>query len=116
MVTLTLPYPPTVNHLYATVHGRKVLSAKGRDYHEAVWNLVNRAQVQPFGEKRVAYHVTVFPPDKRKRDLSNLVKAMEDALTKAGIWDDDSQVDRLTFERAHVAKGGSIFVEIQEMT
>ena len=29
-IELTLPVPPSVNHQYATVNGRRLLSAKGR--------------------------------------------------------------------------------------
>jgi crossover junction endodeoxyribonuclease RusA len=113
-LTLTLPHPPSTNNLYATVNGRRVLSSKGRQYHAEVARIVDRhMEGEGFGRARIAYHVTVFHPDNRRRDLSNLVKAMEDALTKAGVWHDDSQVDRFTFERSHVLPGGSLFVEIE---
>ena len=116
MITLTLPYPPSVNNLYATVHGRKVLSKKGREYHQAVVDSVTRQLPadQRFGARRVGYTVQAFPPDRRRRDLSNLVKALEDALTYAKVWDDDSQVDRLTVVRGAPAAGGSVFIEIDE--
>jgi crossover junction endodeoxyribonuclease RusA len=31
-IALTLPIPPSVNHQYATVNGRRLLSAKGRAF------------------------------------------------------------------------------------
>ena len=111
ITTFTLPFPPSVNNLYATVMGRKVLSKRGREYHAEVATAMVRQQYLRFGAQRVGYRVTVFPPDRRRRDLSNLVKAMEDALTNAGLWDDDSQVDDLQLVRSHVAKGGSLYVE-----
>lgn len=113
--TFTLPFPPSVNNLYATVHGRKVLSKRGREYHRDVTESMLKQQFQRFGPQRVGYRVTVFPPDRRRRDLSNLVKAMEDALTAAGLWDDDSQVDDLQLVRGHVAPGGSLYVEVWAM-
>jgi crossover junction endodeoxyribonuclease RusA len=116
MITLTLPYPPSVNHLYAVVHGRKVLSAKGRAYQQAVLqSLYEQQGWTRFGDQRIGYTVTAFPPDKRRRDLSNLVKVVEDALTKAGVWDDDSQVDAMTWQRGPASKGGSLFVVIESM-
>jgi crossover junction endodeoxyribonuclease RusA len=114
MLTLTLPYPPSLNHLHAVVHGRKVLSAKGRAYYAEVARSVMAQSVAPFGGKRISYTVTAFPPDNRRRDLSNLVKAVEDALTHAGVWNDDSQVDAMTWRRGGASKGGSLFVEIRE--
>lgn len=113
MITLTLPWPPSVNKLYAVVNGRKVLSAKGRDYTAEVVRSVARQTPLTFGRTRIAYTATAFPPDNRRRDLSNLVKVVEDALTKAGIWDDDSQVDDFRWIRGGPAKGGSVFVEIR---
>ena len=114
-VTLTLPYPPSVNHLYAVVNGRKVLSAKGREYQQEVSATVFRQiGAANFGEARIAYRATVFPPDRRRRDVSNLVKIVEDSLTKAGIWCDDSQVDDMHWIRGDAVKGGSVFLEIQE--
>jgi hypothetical protein len=31
-LTITLPVPPSINHQYATVNGRRILSAAGRRY------------------------------------------------------------------------------------
>ena len=116
MITLTLPYPPSVNNLYATVNGRKVLSKKGREYHEAVCVSVSKQLPvgSGFGKARISYRISAFPPDKRRRDLSNLIKVLEDALTYAGIWADDSQVDDLRVIRGAPASGGSVFIEIEE--
>jgi crossover junction endodeoxyribonuclease RusA len=33
---LILPIPPSINHQYATVHGRRILSAAGRRYKDEV--------------------------------------------------------------------------------
>ena len=116
MITLTLPYPPTVNHLYSVVNGRKVLSAKGREYIRQVHDTVrNQLGACRFGAARISYTVNVYPPDNRRRDLSNLVKAVEDALTKAGLWDDDSQVDHMTWQRGPASKGGSLFMVVADM-
>ena len=35
-LTLALPIPPSINHQYATVNGRRVLSSKGRQYKSSV--------------------------------------------------------------------------------
>ena len=36
--------------------------------------------------------IEAWMPDKRVRDLDNLLKAPLDALTRAGFWVDDSQI------------------------
>jgi len=43
----------------------------------------------------VAVDLRVHPPDRRRRDLDNVLKAVLDAVVKAGILEDDSQVQRL---------------------
>ncbi len=35
-LTITLPVPPSINHQYATVHGRRVMSTAGRAYKQEV--------------------------------------------------------------------------------
>jgi len=57
--------------------------------------------------------VTLCPPDKRRRDEDNFAgKALFDALTKAGVWGDDSQIRRKVVEWGDVVKGGLVVVEI----
>jgi crossover junction endodeoxyribonuclease RusA len=51
-------------------------------------------------------------PDRRARDLDNLSKASMDALTHAGIWFDDEQIDEITIKRGPVQKPGWLDVEI----
>jgi len=63
---------------------------------------------------RLAVDIYVNPPDKRKRDLDNIPKALLDALTHAGIWEDDSQIDQLTITRGPVIKQGLAIVTIQD--
>lgn len=51
------------------------------------------------------------PCDKRP-DCSNLVKAFEDAMTKAGFWNDDGQIADLRFRKYWGRKPG-IFVIVE---
>jgi crossover junction endodeoxyribonuclease RusA len=59
---------------------------------------------------RLAVEIEAHVPDKRKRDLDNLFKAVLDSLTHAGVWADDSQIDALRIVRKPV--GGMIKVRI----
>lgn len=63
----------------------------------------------------VAIRVVAMMPDRRVRDLSNLLKATEDALTHANVWADDSLIDRITIERGPVKKGGELVITIEPM-
>ncbi|MCG7044530.1 RusA family crossover junction endodeoxyribonuclease, partial [Pseudomonas aeruginosa] len=62
---------------------------------------------------RVVIHAS--PPDRRKRDLDNLLKGLLDSLTKAGAWDDDGLVDDLRIVRGEVKAGGEVLVTIEAL-
>ncbi len=75
--------------------GRVLISEKGRDYRHAVKRTVG-AVVPIVGP--VAVEIILCPPDRRRRDIDNCLKALLDSLTHAGVWEDDSQVKRLTVD------------------
>ncbi|NBW20709.1 MAG: RusA family crossover junction endodeoxyribonuclease [Caulobacteraceae bacterium] len=56
--------------------------------------------------------IEAFPPDRRKRDLDNILKSLLDALTHAGVWEDDSQIEDLRIYRSTIA--GMVKVRIYE--
>jgi len=58
--------------------------------------------------------VILYPPDARRRDLDNYMKALLDALTQAKVWLDDEQVDSLDIHRGKLVKGGKCSVRLQE--
>jgi len=51
-----------------------------------------------------------FPPDRRRRDLDNLLKSVLDALEHAGLYADDSQIDLLVTRRRMLVSGGKLIV------
>ena len=56
---------------------------------------------RPAAAKKRAHHAT-------KPDLSKLVRSTEDALTDAGVWEDDSRVCRIVSEKLYVGSEGSL--------
>ena len=52
---------------------------------------------------RLAVALRFFEPNRLKRDIDNLPKALLDALTQAGLWLDDAQIDCLMLARAGVS-------------
>ncbi|MBY5984436.1 RusA family crossover junction endodeoxyribonuclease [Halomonas sp. DP5Y7-2] len=115
MITLTLPWPPSTNTVWRNVHGRTLLSRKGRQFRKDVATAVaGQHHGEPLAA-RLSVVVTLLPPDRRKRDIDNHGgKALLDALTHAGIWLDDEQIDRLTIIRGERLAGGQCLVEIKE--
>jgi crossover junction endodeoxyribonuclease RusA len=94
---IVLPFPPSVNRLWRQFKGRTILSAEGRKYRLLVMGHVDSQMNRSFdGPVGVVIHA--YLPDARRRDLDNLLKASLDALTHAKVWEDDSQIRRLTIE------------------
>ena len=117
MIRLSLAYPPSLNTIWRRVGAKTLLSAYGRAYRKVVCDSVLEAGVRRgyLADKRLAVTIAAMPPDRRRRDLDNIPKAVFDALTHAGVWDDDSQIDRLTISRLDPVKGGAIIVQIEEI-
>jgi len=119
-VEIILPFPPTINlywrHIIVRGSVRNLLSAKGRRYRS---RCIAECQLQ--GIANAGLHgplsvwIDVYPPDRRKRDLDNMPKAILDSLTHAGVWGDDSQVDDLRLVRGTVIKKGFVSVKISAM-
>jgi crossover junction endodeoxyribonuclease RusA len=96
MNPLTLPYPPSTNHLYATVRGRRVLSREGCQYKELAALLAIQHGLRPV-DGEVVVTLRVYRP-RRAGDLDNSLKAVLDSV-KGLAWHDDSQVKRIEAER-----------------
>jgi Holliday junction resolvase RusA-like endonuclease len=109
---LELPYPPSVNHLWRHFRNRTVLSSKGREYRRAVRLVLASRSVTP-QHGSLAVSIDVNPPDRRRRDLDNLHKALLDALGRGGAYFDDFQIDRLTITRCGIVRGGRVRVSVK---
>lgn len=92
-VVLTLPWPPSVNRYYRHVGPRVLISREGRQYRRRVETQL-RGRV-PTLRGPLALHVDCYPPDRRRRDLDNLCKSLQDTLQHAGLYEDDSQIKDL---------------------
>lgn len=108
-LTLHLPWPPSVNRYWRSVAGRVLISAEGRKYRSRIAAML--AGLTPRCD-RLALAIHACPPDKRRRDLDNLLKAPLDALQHAGAYADDCQIDHLTIRRGPPCEGGRLTVVI----
>jgi crossover junction endodeoxyribonuclease RusA len=115
MIVLTLPFPPSVNGYWRNINGRTLISAKGRAYKKAVARLAQWNYAAKQLESRLEVVVILHPPDRRKRDIDNSMKALLDSMQAAGVYLDDSQIDRLAIERGEIKKGGAAIVTISEI-
>ncbi len=94
MIRLDLPFPPSTNHYWKTYRGRHVIAAAGKKFAREVYYC---AKQQLPGHRAygvpLRIQVDLYPPDRRRRDLDNFAgKALYDALQRADVYIDDSQI------------------------
>lgn len=94
-IRITLPPVPTVNKLYFNCHGRRAMSSQGKKWKEEAMTWANLQRIRqhwiPTEKQKVVMEVTIYWPDHRKRDCSNILKILEDSFTGI-LYDDDRWV------------------------
>jgi crossover junction endodeoxyribonuclease RusA len=114
-IVLYLPWPPTINSYYKmTRAGQRYLDKSVRAFRAAVAESINEQAPGLCLYDPLFMEVYLFMPDRRKRDVDNYMKGLLDALTEAGLWEDDSLVDQLHIYRGELVKGGLVRIEISE--
>lgn len=120
-VVLSLPWAPSVNGYWRSIMsgplaGRVLISERGRAYRKAVAQAVleQRVPVRMLTGK-LAVEIHALPPDRRARDLDNLLKGLLDSLHHAGVIRDDSEIDDLRIRRFAIRPGGELQIRITEI-
>ena len=111
---LTIPFPPSVNSYLGVSGHRRFLTKKSIQFKIDVSYQVRLADVT-FGDARLFVTILLYEKDKRIRDIDNTAKLTLDSLVQAGLFNDDSQVDRLLIERREKFKGGKAEIIITEI-
>lgn len=112
MIVLRLPYPPSLNGYWRTFQNRQIISADGRKYRDTVMKLVDDYKLG----MRLKVEIEATMPDRRRRDVDNIFKAVLDALTHAQVWGDDNQIDDLRVYRSgEIEAPGHLWVRIWPM-
>lgn len=137
-ISFALPLPPTVNHAYATVKGRRILTTVGRVYKRSVIEIIVReidtitdgfwTQCAP-----MSLEIELFFPELENKgwssgksksrykqiDASNRVKLIEDAVSEALGVDDRHFFDVIVRKRVRddeMPPDGCCRVTLQPLT
>ena len=88
MVSLTLPFPVSVNRLW---RGGQRRIYKSREYNLWLYEAGNKLVEQKPAKIVGNYELTVwlYPPDKRRRDLDNYFKCISDLLEHHNVIEND---------------------------
>ena len=108
-----LPFPPSVNALRASVRGRLITSSAGRKYYKAV---TERMAELGLTDERISSPVTISLTMHHKMnvryDVSNYLKAYEDALVKCGFIVDDHLIEYASIKKGEKVAGGKLVVKV----
>ena len=100
ILSLVLPWPPSVNHYFGQRGVRKFVTAEGLFFRGEVRRAFMISKHQGFGMSKLSMNIIAYPPDRRRRDLDNIIKITQDSLQKAGAFVDDNQIDHLSIARS----------------
>jgi crossover junction endodeoxyribonuclease RusA len=109
MITLELPWAPSINHCHRLFQGRLILSREVRAYRQHVAAILRASPIK-VALGPVAMRLDLYPPDRRRRDCDNVQKVVLDALQQGGAFLDDSQVVWLLTVKKEVMPGGKVVV------
>ena len=122
MYSLAIGQPPTANHYTGyRVAGKSPKqfvqaypTARAKEFHRNVQAVVMRDRAAKNWSCPLVMRVWTYPPDRRKRDTSNLFKMLEDALQNAGVFMDDYQIaEHHAWRTTNVVKDGMVIVELE---
>ncbi|WP_455388263.1 RusA family crossover junction endodeoxyribonuclease [Petrachloros mirabilis] len=99
-LSITLPIPPSINHQYATVNGRRLLSSEGRAYKARVSQLVwlnvtqspNHSLLRSgLQSSTLALSIRFYFTSALRRDVDGGLKIAQDALCE-GLGINDNRI------------------------
>ena len=95
--------PPTVNHIYRGAKGWRYLTQETREFQERITTLLREQwQDKEAFTGPVFLSIFFYIGDKRRRDIDNHIKALQDCFEKAGVIQDDSQIYAIFTKREDI--------------
>ena len=105
--------PPTVNLMYRNVGTRRYKTAACHDYQDFLASrLASLWNGKPPVTSPVSLYVKFSQCDRRRWDIDNRAKALQDCFQMSGIIKDDRQIDLLILHRVHNADKASTLLSL----
>src|SRR6476660_1831502 len=98
MITLKLPWPPSINAYWTMAHGRIVISSDGTKFRSRVretiiaMRLAGQLAPEPIGGRLGMLIEAHEPTLSRYRDLDNPLKCLLDSLQHADLYANDRRI------------------------
>lgn len=106
--------PPTINHYYGRRGSRTFLTKRAFAFIKATWaEFHSKRRKKLVGALRM--RVWIYPPDRRRRDLDNCLKGLQDAMERAGVFENDYQITDIHMTRGEPFPLGKSVVELTEI-
>lgn len=110
MIRIELPFPPSVNNLYANAGRKRIMTPRYKAWFSLASTAIKGSHRQGVGPYALA--IALKRPDKRRRDLGNLEKAISDLLVEHGVVKDDSLCERITLQWDHGIKADCVVIVV----
>ena len=107
-INILLEYPPSINKYYVKTRNGMFIGTEGKRYREKVILCAVQQDIKLNISEPISVSIVVYPPDRRKRDIDNICKALLDALQVAGVIADDKYIDQLCLFRGEVVAEGCV--------
>ena len=115
MINLELPYPPSANRYWRYTSRGVYVTKEARSYKQEIVNLTRSLNLKCYDDKqKLKVFIVCHVPDKRRRDLDNVLKITLDSLSSIA-WEDDSQIDDLRIIRGDIIKNGKLELTVSEI-
>lgn len=117
MLDFVISWPISSNQYYSR---NNWTSVKGRVWRDRtlgeIWSQTGGRKPEPLiGPVKIVYEIWL-PNDRRRRDIRNHTgKHLDDLLTKAGVWEDDSQIWECVERRCGKNGKGKVHITIEEI-
>jgi crossover junction endodeoxyribonuclease RusA len=119
MIKLLLPFPPSGNHRLQLARGKFFPSLLYKRFKSEVNLILHERQITPYPKgAQLGIQLLIEPPDRRQRDLDNIIKSLLDALKDGHnkAFADDYDLWHMEIDRGNVFKpNGRVFCQIWDI-